>query len=281
MAIDVTGPAAARPAAGTGALRVGGDGALLRGLVTTYLSLVVLLPLAAVVWRASSDGATSFWRAATAPQALAALRLTFLISLAVVAVNVVTGTLVAWVLVRDEFPGKRLVNSLIDLPFALPTIVAGVVLLALYGPQSPLGVNLAYTRAGVLLALAFETLPFVVRAVQPVLLTVEPDAEEAARCLGARPFTTFRRILLPAMTPAILAGAALAFARAVGEFGSVVLLSGNIPYRTEVAAVHVFTLVESDDAGGAAAVSVVLLGLSLLVLAVLNLIQRRRVRRVQ
>jgi sulfate transport system permease protein len=281
LAIDVTGPTATRPAAGAGALRLGGDGALLRGLVTTYLSLVVLLPLAAVVWRASSDGATSFWRAATAPQALAALRLTFLISLAVVAVNVVTGTLIAWVLVRDEFPGKRVVNSLIDLPFALPTIVAGVVLLALYGPQSPLGVNLAYTRAGVLLALAFETLPFVVRAVQPVLLTVEPDAEEAARCLGARPFTTFRRILLPAMTPAILAGAALAFARAVGEFGSVVLLSGNIPYRTEVAAVHVFTLVESDDAGGAAAVSVLLLGLSLLVLAVLNLLQRRRVHRVQ
>jgi sulfate/thiosulfate transport system permease protein len=281
LAIEVTGPAPARPAARTGALRVGGDGALLRGLVTTYLSLIVLLPLAAVVWRASSDGAASFWRAATAPQALAALRLTFLISLAVVAVNVVTGTLVAWVLVRDEFPGKRLVNSLIDLPFALPTIVAGVVLLALYGPQSPLGVNLAYTRAGVLLALAFETLPFVVRAVQPVLLTVESEAEEAARCLGARPLTTFRRIMLPAMTPAILAGGALAFARAVGEFGSVVLLSGNIPYRTEVAAVHVFTLVESDDPGGAAAVSVVLLGLSLLVLAVLNLIQRRRVRRVQ
>jgi len=241
----------------------------------------VLLPLAAVLWRSSSDGAASFWRAATAPQALAALRLTFLISLAVVAVNVVTGTIIAWVLVRDEFPGKRLVNSLIDLPFALPTIVAGVVLLALYGPQSPLGVNLAYTRAGVLLALAFETLPFVVRAVQPVLLTVEPDAEEAARCLGARPLTTFRRILLPAMMPAILAGAALAFARAVGEFGSVVLLSGNIPYRTEVAAVHVFTLVESDDAGGAAAVSVVLLGLSLLVLAALNLIQRRRTLRAQ
>ncbi len=280
LAIDVTGTtSASRPAAG--APRAGGDGALLRGLVTTYLSLVVLLPLAAVVWRASSDGAASFWEAATTPQALAALRLTFFISLAVVAVNVVTGTLIAWVLVRDEFPGKRLVNSLIDLPFALPTIVAGVVLLALYGPQSPLGVNLAYTRAGVLLALAFETLPFVVRAVQPVLLTVEPDAEEAARCLGARPLTTFRRILLPAMMPAILAGAALAFARAVGEFGSVVLLSGNIPYRTEVAAVHVFTLVESDDAGGAAAVSVVLLGLSLLVLAALNLIQRRRTLRAQ
>jgi sulfate transport system permease protein len=267
------------PTAGSGArLTAAGGAGLLRGLVTTYLSLLVLLPLAAVVWRSSSDGAVSFWRAATAPQALAALRLTFFISLAVVAVNVVTGTIIAWVLVRDEFPGKRLVDSLIDLPFALPTIVAGVTLLALYGPQGPLGLNLAYTRAGVLLALAFETLPFVVRAVQPVLLTIEPDAEEAARSLGARPLTTFRRILLPAMTPAILAGAALAFARAVGEFGSVVLLSGNIPYRTEVAAVHVFSLVESDDAGGAAAVSVVLLALSLLVLVALNLIQRQRSR---
>jgi sulfate transport system permease protein len=271
----------ARAAPAARALAAGGGAGLLRGLVTTYLSLLVLLPLAAVVWRSSSDGAASFWRAATAPQALAALRLTFLISLAVVAVNVVTGTIIAWVLVRDEFPGKRLVNSLIDLPFALPTIVAGVTLLALYGPRSPLGLNLAYTRAGVLLALAFETLPFVVRAVQPVLLTIEPDAEEAARCLGARPLTTFGRIVLPAITPAILAGAALAFARAVGEFGSVVLLSGNIPYRTEVAAVHVFNLVESDDSGGAAAVSVVLLALSLLVLAALNLIQRGRSRRAE
>jgi sulfate transport system permease protein len=278
LAADATGVARARLAARTLGL---GGGALLRGLVTTYLSVLVLLPLAAVVWRSSSDGLASFWRAATAPQALASLRLTFLISLAVVALNVVTGTIIAWVLVRDEFPGKRLVNSLIDLPFALPTIVAGVTLLALYGPHSPLGVNLAYTRAGVLLALAFETLPFVVRSVQPVLLTIEPDAEEAARCLGARSLTTFRRILLPSMTPAILAGAALAFARAIGEFGSVVLLSGNIPYRTEVAAVHVFTLVESDDPGGAAAVSVVLLGLSLVVLALLNLVQRRRSRRAQ
>jgi sulfate/thiosulfate transport system permease protein len=276
LAVDATGAAGTRPAARS--LRIGGDG-LLRGLVTTYLSVLVLLPLAAVVWRSSSDGAASFWRAATAPRAVAAVRLTFLISLAVVALNVVTGTIIAWVLVRDEFPGKRLVNSLIDLPFALPTIVAGVTLLALYGPHSPLGLNLAYTRAGVLLALAFETLPFVVRAVQPVLLTIEPDAEEAARCLGARPLTTFRRIVLPAMTPAIMAGAALAFARAIGEFGSVVLLSGNIPYRTEVASVHVFSLVESDDPGGAAAVSVVLLALSLLVLASLNLISRRRTRR--
>ena len=247
-------------------------------MVTTWLGLIVLLPLAAVVWRSSQGGAASFWHAATAPQALAALRLTFAASLAVVAVNLVTGTLLAWVLVRDEFPGKRAVNALIDLPFALPTIVAGAVLLALYGQHSPVGLNLAYTRAAVVLALLFETLPFVVRAVQPVLLTMEPDMEEAARCLGAGPLACFWRVVLPTLTPAILAGAALAFARAVGEFGSVVLVSGNLPYRTEVASVHVFNLIESDDPGGAAAVSVVLLALSVAVLAAINLAQGRRTR---
>ncbi|HYY80468.1 MAG TPA: sulfate ABC transporter permease subunit CysT [Actinomycetes bacterium] len=251
---------------------------LLRGTVTLYLSLIVLLPLAAVVWRSSRGGAASFWHAATAPQALAALRLTFLAALLVVAVNLVVGTLIAWVLVRDQFPGKRLVNALIDLPFALPTIVAGITLLALYGQHSPLRLNLAYTRPGVCLALLFVTLPFVVRAVQPVLLTIEPDMEEAARSLGAGGLTTFRRVLLPTIAPAMLAGGALAFARAIGEFGSVVILSGNIPYRTEVASVHVFGLVENDDVAAAAAVSVVLLALSVVVLAALNLVQRRETR---
>jgi sulfate transport system permease protein len=258
-----------------------GGAALLRGTVTLYLSLIVLLPLTAVVWRSSQDGAASFWRAATQPQALAALRLTFTVALVVAAVNVVVGTLIAWVLVRDEFPGKRVVSSLIDLPFALPTIVAGITLLALYGQSSPVGVNIGYTRPGVVLALLFVTLPFVVRSVQPVLMTMEPDMEEAARCLGAGPLTSFRRIVLPTIAPALLAGAALAFARAIGEFGSVVVLSGNIPYRTEVASVHVFSLVENDDIGGAAAVSVVLLALSVLVLAMLNVIQRRRTRHAE
>jgi sulfate transport system permease protein len=262
-------------------LEVRGGAALLRGTVTLYLSLIVLLPLTAVVWRSSQDGAASFWRAATQPQALAALRLTFTVALIVAAVNVVVGTLIAWVLVRDQFPGKRVVNSLIDLPFALPTIVAGITLLALYGQSSPVGVNIGYSRPGVVLALLFVTLPFVVRSVQPVLLTMEPDMEEAARCLGAGPLTSFRRIVLPTIAPALLAGAALAFARAIGEFGSVVILSGNIPYRTEVASVHVFSLVENDDISGAAAVSVVLLALSVLVLAVLNLVQRRRTRHAE
>jgi sulfate transport system permease protein len=250
-------------------------------MVTLYLSLIVVLPLTAVLWRSTREGWGAFWQAATQPQALAALRLTFAVALIVATVNVVIGTLIAWVLVRDQFPGKRVVNALIDLPFALPTIVAGITLLALYGNNSPIGINVAYTRPGVILALAFVTLPFVVRSVQPVLLTMEPDMEEAARCLGAGPVTSFRRIVLPTIAPAMLAGAALAFARAIGEFGSVVILSGNIPYRTEVASVHVFTLVENDDVSGAAAVSVVLLALSVLVLAVLNVIQRRRTRHAE
>jgi len=259
-------------------LGIRGGAALLRGTVTLYLSLIVILPLTAVVWRSSRGGWDAFWTAATQPQALAALRLTMAMAVVVAAGNVVMGTVIAWVLVRDEFPGKRVVNALIDLPFALPTIVAGITLLALYGSNSPVGVNIGYTRAGVVLALAFVTLPFVVRSVQPVLMTMEPDMEEAARCLGAGPLTSFRRIVLPTIAPALLAGAALAFARAVGEFGSVVILSGNIPYRTEVASVHVFSLVENDDVGSAAAVSVVLLATSVLVLAGLNLLQRRRTR---
>jgi sulfate transport system permease protein len=267
--------AVARQRAGLG-LR--GGAALLCGTVTLYLSLIVILPLTAVVWRSGRDGWGAFWAATTQPQALAALRLTMAVALLVAAGNVVMGTVVAWVLVRDEFPGKRVVNALIDLPFALPTIVAGITLLALYGSSSPVGINLGYSRPGVVLALAFVTLPFVVRSVQPVLMTMEPDQEEAARCLGAGPVTSFRRIVLPTIAPALLAGAALAFARAVGEFGSVVILSGNIPYRTEVASVHVFSLVENDDVGSAAAVSVVLLAISVLVLAGLNLLQRRRTR---
>ncbi|MFL6265650.1 MAG: ABC transporter permease, partial [Actinomycetes bacterium] len=178
-----------------------GGAALLRGTVTLYLSLIVVLPLTAVVWRSSQDGWAAFWDAATQPQALAALRLTLTVSLLVAAGNVVMGTVIAWVLVRDQFPGKRVVNALIDLPFALPTIVAGITLLALYGNNGPLGIDVAYTRPGVVLALAFVTLPFVVRSVQPVLLTMEPDQEEAARCLGAGPATSFRRIVLPTVAP--------------------------------------------------------------------------------
>ena len=245
-----------------------------RGVVVTYLSVLVLIPLAAVVWQSTQDGIDGFMRAITNPQALAALRLTFLASLVVVAINIVAGTLIAWVLVRDSFRGKAIVNSLIDLPFALPTIVAGLTLLALYGPRSPLGLNVAYTKASVAMALLFVTLPFVIRAVQPVLLELDRDMEEAAASLGASGFATFRRIIFPTLLPAILSGAALGFARSVGEFGSVVLITGNQPFKTQVASVYIFGQVESGETASAAAVSVVLLAISLLILFGLGLVNR-------
>jgi sulfate/thiosulfate transport system permease protein len=183
---------------------------------------------------------------------------------------------IAWVLVRDTFRGKGVVNALVDLPFALPTIVAGVTLLALYGPQSPLHVNAAYTRAGLVLALLFVTLPFVVRSVQPVLIESDREMEEAAASLGARPATIFRRVVLPSLLPAILSGAALGFARAVGEFGSVVLISGNVPFHTQVASVLIYQQVESDAPQAAAAISVVLLLMSVLVLLAIRALGRPR-----
>jgi sulfate transport system permease protein len=249
------------------------------GLATLYLSLIVLVPLGAVAWRASEHGKEAFWRAVTTPEALAALRLTMGAAAIVVVVNVVMGTLIAWMLVRDDFFGKRIVDTLIDLPFALPTIVAGLVLVSLYGPSSPLGINLAYARSGVLVALLFTTLPFVVRTVQPVLLEMDRDMEQAAVSLGASPLTTFRRIVLPNLYPAIAAGAALAFARASSEFGATVLISGNIPFKTQVASVHIFGLIESDNPTGAAAVSSVLLVIALAVLLALDAAQRWAARR--
>jgi sulfate/thiosulfate transport system permease protein len=228
-----------------------------------------------VVATSLEGGLAAFWDDVTAPAAVAALKLTFVVSLLVVVVNAITGTLIAWVLVRDDFRGKGLVNALIDLPFALPTIVAGLTLLTVYGPESPLGVNVAYTRTAILLALLFVTLPFVVRAVQPVLLELDREMEEAAWSLGARPATTFRRIILPNLTPAILSGAALSFGKAVGEFGSVVLISGNIPFDTEVASVNIFKAIEGDDPAAAAAVSVVLLVISFAVLVVADVLERR------
>jgi sulfate transport system permease protein len=244
------------------------------GMVTLYLSIIVLIPLAAVAWHAAQLGPTSFWAVVTSPDTLAALRLSVGASLLVAAINGVSGTVIAWVLVRDSFPGKDLVNALIDLPFALPTIVAGLTLLALYGPRSGLGVNVAYTRAAVVLALLFVTLPFVVRSVQPVLMELEREVEEAASSLGAGSLTVFRRIVLPSLWPAIVSGTGLGFARAVGEFGSVVLISGNIPFKTQIAPVRIFALVESGDSAGAAAVAVVLLCISLVVLLGLSFVQR-------
>ena len=251
------------------------DGApLTRGVVTAYLSLIVLLPLAAVFARSIDGGWEGFWEAVTSRQALAALRLSLGASLLVVALNAVTGTLIAWVLVRDDFPGKGAVNAIIDLPFALPTIVAGLTLVTLYGPRGPVGINVAYTRAAVVLAMLFITLPFVVRAVQPVLAELDREQEEAAAALGASGPTTFRLVVLPSLMPAILSGVGLGFARAIGEFGSIVLISGNIPFETEVAAVRVFSQVENDNITAAAAISVVLLAISLGVLLAITLIER-------
>jgi sulfate transport system permease protein len=244
------------------------------GLSTAYLGLVVLLPIAAIVWRSTNEGLGAFWKEVTERQAVATLELTFVASVVVVAVNAVAGTALAWVLVRDRFRGKSIVNAIVDLPFALPTIVVGLTLLTLYGPKSPLGVNVAYTRMAIVLALLFVTLPFVVRAVQPVLLEFEREMEEAAATLGAGGLTIFRRIVLPNLRPAILSGSALAFGRAVGEFGSVVLISGNIPFHTEVTSVHIFGLLESDAPQAAAALSVVLLALAFVVLALADWLER-------
>jgi sulfate transport system permease protein len=253
-----------------------GPSALAGGIATLWLSLIVLLPLAAVVARASDGGLAAAWHAVTGREAISALELTLLASLGVTLINAVAGTLIAWVLVRDEFPGKRSINALIDLPFALPTIVAGITMLALYGRNSPLGIDVAFTRAGVVLALLFVTLPFVVRAVQPVLIEVDREVEEAALSLGAGPAAVFRRIILPNLVPAILAGASLGFARAVGEFGSIVLLSGNIPFHTEVSSVLIFKKIQSDAPQAAAALSVVLLAISVLVLLSFKLAARPR-----
>ena len=245
------------------------------GVAVLWFSLLVLIPLSAVVAAAVEGGWGNFWDAVTAPQTAAAIRLTVGTAFLVTLVNVVMGTLIAWVLVRDRFFGKRAIEVLIDIPFALPTIVAGLVLLSLYGPRSPLGINVANSRPAVFLAFLFVTLPFVVRTVQPVLAELDPEVEEAARSLGASRLTTFRRIPLPALTPAIFSGAALSFARGVSEYGSLVLLSGNLPMRTEVTSVRVLSSIENDNLTAAAAVATVLLVISLVVIVAIDLLQRR------
>ena len=252
-----------------------GGAVLAVGFSTAYLSVIVLLPLAALVWATRSHGA---WQAVSSPEAVAALKLTVLVSIAVALLQAVAGTAVAWTLVRDRFWGQGVVNAVIDLPFALPTIVTSLTLLALYGPRSPLGVHASFTRWAILLALLFVTLPFVVRTVQPVLVELDREMEDAAASLGASTFRIFRRVVLPNILPAILSGVALAFARAVVEFGSVVLISGNVPFKTEVASVYILGRIESGDSAGAAAVSVVLLGISLVVLLGIGAIRRRATR---
>lgn len=264
----------ASPRAGSG-LRLPGVGAGVgRGMIGLYLSLMVLLPLAAVVVESTDGGLSAFWDSVTAPQSEAALKLTVVSSLIVVAINGVFGTMLAWVLVRDDFRGKGIVNAVVDLPFALPTIVAGLTLIALYGADSPFGINIQGARISIVVALCFITLPFVVRAVQPLLIEMDKEMEEAASSLGASSFTTFRRIILPNLIPGIFAGVTLAFARALGEFGSLVLITSTIPFETEVSSVYIRSQIESGNIAGASAVSVVLLGVSLVLLFAVSLIQR-------
>ena len=272
----MTSAASTRPLGRPGAIgRYDGRGLLGPGLAAFYLGLIVLIPIAALLWQTVGLGLDGFIAAVTSPQAVAALKLTFVTSAIVVLVNAVMGTLVAWVLVRDEFPGKRFIDALIDLPFALPTIVTGLTLLALYGPRSPFGINIAYTQISILIALLFVTLPFMVRSVQPVLLELDREMEEASASLGASPRTTIRRVILPNLAPAILTGGALGFARCMGEFGSVVLISGNIPLKTEVSSVYIKGLIEGDQPGAAAAVSILLLVVSLVLLTVFDIWRRR------
>jgi sulfate/thiosulfate transport system permease protein len=245
-----------------------------QSLLVTYVSVVVLIPLVALLGHAFTGGVSGFWSAVTAPEAVDALELTLGCAALATLVNAVLGTATAWVLVRERFVGQAILNSIIDLPFALPTVVAGVTFLTLYGPLSPVHVNLADQWTGVTVAIMFVTLPFCVRAVQPVLESLSTDAEAAAATLGARRGRVFTSVTLPALWPAILTGSGLAFARAVGEYGSVVFVSGNLPYHTQVASSYIYALVGSDQPGAAAAVAVFLLLVALVVLTTFGVIAR-------
>ena len=270
---------AARKRRSTGATGLGVPSAVGLGIAMIWFSVLALIPLIAVVVETSAGGWSQFWSTLTNPQTAAAIRLTVGEAFLVTLVNIFMGTLIAWVLVRDRFVGKRILEVLIDVPFALPTIVAGLVLLSLYGPNGPAGVDIANNRWAVFVAFLFVTLPFVVRTVQPVLAELDREVEEAARSLGASSFTTFRRVVLPSLVPAIFAGATLSFARAVGEYGSLVLLSGNLPFKTEVTSVRILSSIENDNLVAAASVASILLVISLAVIVVLDIIQRRLARR--
>ncbi|HEX3233520.1 MAG TPA: sulfate ABC transporter permease subunit CysT [Gemmatimonadales bacterium] len=256
------------------------------GITCTYLSLVVLLPLATVLFKSAELTPAAFWATVSSPRVLASYRVTFGASLVAALVNTVFGLLVAWVLVRYPFPGRRLVDAIVDLPFALPTAVAGIALTTLYAPNGwvgarlePLGIQVSYTWLGITVALIFIGLPFVVRTVQPVLDDLEVEVEEAAASLGARRWQTFVRVVLPAIAPALLTGFALAFARAIGEYGSVVFIAGNMPMKTEIAPLLIMTKLEQYDYAGATAVAMVMLVASFGLLLSINLLQwaaRRR-----
>ncbi|VVE46101.1 sulfate transporter [Pandoraea aquatica] len=253
---------------------------LTMGYTVAYLSLVVLVPLLMVFIKASSLDWASFVAAVSSPRVLASYRLTFGISLAAATLNAFFGFILAWVLVRYTFPGKRFVDALIDLPFALPTSVAGIVLAAIYAPNGwvgrwfePLGIKIAFTPLGIFVALTFIGLPFVVRTLQPVLEEFEREQEEAAACLGATRWQTLRHVILPAVLPALLTGFALAFARAVGEYGSVIFIAGNIPMVSEITSLLIITKLEQYDFAGAAALAVVMLLISFVLLLLINTLQ--------
>lgn len=263
------------------------------GLAVAYGSALVLLPIAAMLFRITTIAPADFWRMVTTPAAIAAYQLTFFSAGIAAMINTVAGLVLAWILVRYEFPGRAITNAIVDLPFAMPNAVAGVTLAFLYAPGGPIGrffdpgtplaqvfgwfgiapVQLVYSQMGVILAMVFVTLPFVVRAIQPVLMALEPEVEEAATSLGATPQQTFWRVILPLLIPSLLTGFVLAFSRSIGEYGAVVLLSGNIPFSTLTAPVYIYQRLEEFDYGGAAAVSFVLMLLSLMILLLINLLQ--------
>jgi len=256
----------------------------LRALALGYVLLFIALPIAAVVADGFSDGLAGLLQDVTRPVAWAAIRLTLWTAALMTAINAVMGTLTALALVRYSFPGRSVVNAMVDLPFAIPTLVTGVMLVILYGPQGALGgwlksswgVDVIFAPPGIVLALLFISMPFVVRSVQPVLMALELDQEQAAHTLGASPWQSFRRVLLPALAPAIATGSMLAFARALGEFGSIVVVAGNFPFRSQTAPVYILTQIESDHQRAASAVSIVLLAIAFSLMLVVDLVQRRR-----
>ena len=286
--MDDARPAAAHPRMSRAKRSVLPGFGLTLGLTLAYLSIVVLVPLSTVFLKSAGMGPADFARVAFSERAVAAYRLSFGAALAAAAVNAVFGLLVAWVLVRYRFPGRRFVSAIVDLPFALPTAVAGIALTALWAADgwigqylAPLGIRVAYTSLGVTIALVFVGLPFVVRSVEPVLDDVGRDLEEAAASLGAGRFTIFRRVILPAIGPALLTGFALAFARGVGEYGSVIFIAGNLPYRTEIAPLLIVTQLEQYDYAGATAIATVMLLLAFAMLLAVNLLQVWRRRRME
>jgi len=252
------------------------------GFTLVYLSLIVLIPLSVIFLRSATMSWGQFWSTVTAPRVVASYKLSFGAAFAAASINAVFGLLVAWVMVRYSFPGRKLFDALIDLPFALPTAVAGIALTTVYAPNGwfgrhlfTLGIESAFSPLGIVIALTFVGLPFVVRTVQPVLQDLDKDVEEAALCLGAGRWQTFRRVILPGIRPALLTGFALAFARGLGEYGSVVFISGNMPMRTEIAPLLIMTKLEQFDYAGATAIAVVMLAISFVLLLTINILQWR------